>query len=280
MTYIMNMLPRIFLCLFLICFELLPITIFAAPNVKVWSTKTTVEKGDVFQIRVKIGTTEAISDVLVVPIPPAGFVVEPILQPGLEKVSSTASDGERVPAIRIKSLAPGSEILVSFKVFPPSVLGHKTKGEDDKQHVTYTTEEEKYIGVNVLYKTASGDDYTRAITQQIPIRFTTDMSIYLIFGLLGILIGHVVKTSTKGREQIESVLKSLSEGGFWTRLRLILKYIFVTRITALFTTLALGFGVLIILARESLPVNTWDQALAMGMGLALIADEQLLSKIK
>ena len=106
----------LFLCLIIICLEFSPPIVAATTNVKEWSTKTAVEKGDVFQIRVKIGT-EPVSNLLVVSISPAGFVVEPILQPGLEKVSTTVSDGERIPAIRIKSLAPGSEIWFLSRYF-------------------------------------------------------------------------------------------------------------------------------------------------------------------
>ena len=78
----------------------------------------------------------------------------------------------------------------------------------------------------------------------------------------------------------EIVTKLQGEKGQKEYLKTILKYIFSTRLTAFITILVIGFSSLLVLSRDSLPISTWDQAMALGIGLAVLTDEQLLSKIK
>ena len=265
------------------------VSLQAAPRVEVWSSQEVVERGDVFQLWVRVETTESLCDLRVVPLLPAGFVACPVETSGV-RIETSGDSG--VPAARIPALAPGSELTVIFEVFAPGVWKRKEicafgKRGLSKMEGTYTTEREKRLGVNVFYrageecgKGASAKGPVEVITRWVAVRATTDMWVYLVFGLLGVVIGHVVKSGAKDRKQIEERLREQAEVGFIRRLFIILRYIFVSRLVALFTTLILGFGVLIVLSRKELPVNTWDQALALGMGLALLADEELLSRIR
>jgi len=91
------------------------------------------------------------------------------------------------------------------------------------------------------------------------------------------VIGHIVKVGTQDRDEIR---KAAEKGNAINKLAAVFRYIFVLRISGFLTILAVGFGALLVLARESLPVTGWDQAIALGIGLAILTDEQLLAKIK
>jgi len=41
-----------------------------------------------------------------------------------------------------------------------------------------------------------------------------------------------------------------------------------------------GFGVLLSLAKDGLPTTSWHQAIALGIGIGILSDEQLITKIK
>jgi hypothetical protein len=51
-------------------------------------------------------------------------------------------------------------------------------------------------------------------------------------------------------------------------------------LTSLFTLLIVGFAALLVLSKDAIPVTGWHQAMALGIGLAILTDEQLLAKIK
>ncbi len=40
------------------------------------------------------------------------------------------------------------------------------------------------------------------------------------------------------------------------------------------------FGVLLSLAKDGLPTTSWHQAIALGIGIGILSDEQLITKIK
>ncbi|WP_038056582.1 hypothetical protein [Thermodesulfobacterium hydrogeniphilum] len=156
--------------------------------------------------------------------------------------------------VKINSLYPGSEIIIPFKVFSPSAIARE---QVNGTKYTYTTEENKYIGANVFYELCNKQTCkVFSTSQRIPIRVTTDMRIYLIFGILGIFLSFIVKTITKQRKKIVSMLRLYSSYKTFIR---ILKYIFIiffkfpliNRFTEFSTSLILGFGVLIILAEKS-----------------------------
>lgn len=247
--------------------------VLAATTVEVVPTKMNVEKGEVFQIRIKISTTESINNIIIDPIPPEGFRMEPIPSEGIE----TTPDKSQ---IRINHLEAGSEQTVSFIVYTPSILG----GLNISQPLGRTLKEPKSFVFNIFYnESRKGINNSEIIiqnvkTMQLNLRYTTNTFTYLISGLIGILLGHIIKVSTKNREEIEKKLEMATSRK--DILYTILKYIFITRLPALLTIMVVGFGALLVLGQESVPVNSYDQAMALGIGLAILTDEQLLSKIK
>jgi hypothetical protein len=97
-------------------------------------------------------------------------------------------------------------------------------------------------------------------------------------GLFGVLLGFVVKIATQYRQEIAEALKdcetiSHKTGQFFFQ-------ILITRLPLLLTLLIVGFGVLLSLAQDDLPVTSWHQAIALGIGIGILSDEQLITKIK
>lgn len=240
----------------------------AAPSIKVLSTTQSVEKGGIFQIRVEISTNETIKNILIVPITPDGFVVDPMDMPGI-KASQNPSN------IQIEQLEEGSSITVSFKAWPPGLTGKTKKGE--KEAFYDTRGEPKSFIFNVFYTDLHGK-VNKSQTASVNVRYTTSVGYYLLFGMLGIIIGHVVKTGTQNKSEIsESLMNAETKSKKLFRAS---SYIFVSRLPAFLTLVIVGFGALLVLAKESIPVTGWHQAMALGIGLAILTDEQLLAKIK
>lgn len=282
-SYRENMIKKILMVFIIITvIQLIVNTAQAEPSVEIFSTKDSVEKGDIFQIRIKVTTTESIDNIVIDPIPPEGFEIVPNPSIGAEINKDEAE-------IRINHLEAGSEQIVSFEVTAPTLIGRLANlipNISKKYKDTSSTEEVQTFVFNIFYNesknSANSDNLTQYIqasqTKMINIRYTTDMSMYLIFGIIGIIFGHVIKISTKNREDIDVKLEKIEY--FKSKLLVILNYIFLTRLPAFLTLLTVGFGVLLVLAEKSPPVNTWDQALALGIGLSVLADEELLSKFK
>lgn len=240
----------------------------AAPSIKVLSTTQSVEKGGIFQIRVEISANEAIKNILIVPITPDGFVLDPMDLPGI-KTSQTP------PKIQIDQLEAGSGITVSFKAWPPGLTGKPKRG--DKEAFYDTRGELRNFIFNVFYTDLQGK-VNKSQTASVSVRYTTSVGFYLLFGMLGIIIGHVVKTGTQNKTDISASFASTDTKS--KKLFRASSYIFVQRLPAFLTLLIVGFGALLVLAKESIPVTGWLQAMALGIGLAILTDEQLLTKIK
>ena len=245
----------------------------ASPSIKVLPTTQSVEKGGVFQIRVEISTAESIKNISVVPIVPDGFVAEPMDTPGIKT-------DKKGTAILIDRLDAGSAVTVSFRAWPPGFFGKPRNG--DKEAFYSTRGEPKTFIFNVFYTDPTGK-IEKSLTASINIRYTTSIGFYLLFGMLGIVIGHVVKIGTQNRSEIKSAIDSgdaaaLSRKGY--KIRTASAYIFGSRLTSLITLLIVGFAALLVLSKDAIPVTGWHQAMALGIGLAILTDEQLLAKIK
>lgn len=245
----------------------------AAPSIKVLSTTQSVEKGGVFQIRVEISTNESIKNISVVPIAPDGFLAEPMVTPGV-------NTDKNETAILIDHMDAGSAITVSFKTWPPGFTGKTRKG--DKEAPYSTRGEPKNFIFNVFYTDPTGK-IEKSQTASINIRYTTSIGYYLLFGMLGIVIGHVVKIGTQNRSEITSAMASSDPNAVNRKrykIRTAAAYIFGSRLTSLITLLVVGFAALLGLSKDAIPVTGWHQAMALGIGLAILTDEQLLAKIK
>ncbi|KAA0250600.1 MAG: hypothetical protein EDX89_22630 [Acidobacteria bacterium] len=240
----------------------------SAPIVRVLPTAKVAEKGGVFQILVEITAEEPLSDVVLAPIPPDGFTVEPIPGPGVTPDPKDVS-------VRIPRLDARSSITVAFRVWPPNFLGRPRHAKKEAPY--YARGGPKSFTINVFYSSESSGG-RGSLTNRVEIPYTTSIGFYLLFGLVGLLLGHVVKTETKHRaDVVESRKAASSRSG---RIASTLGFVFLTRFPALLTSLVIGFGALLTMAKDAIPVASWHQAIALGIGLALLADEQLLTKVR
>jgi hypothetical protein len=62
--------------------------------------------------------------------------------------------------------------------------------------------------------------------------------------------------------------------------RIFIFEVLIARLPLLLTLLIVGFGVLLSLAKDGLPTTSWHQAIALGIGIGILSDEQLITKIK
>ena len=247
-----------------------PDTLKATPIIEVDKTEKSVEKGKSFQIRLKILANERLTDVCIIPIQPEGFVISPIPQPIVRIRKQTEGTRAEEEYAYIDKLEPGSRITVAFKVSAPRIIDRPFKG--------ISTRESKSFDFNISYRyLADGNEITGIQTVSTSVRYTTSMYVYLLCGWIGILLGHIVKVTTEGREGLKSRLK---DKPVKKQTITFLHYIFVSNAVSLLTLLVIGFTVLLVLAIDQMPTKGWYDSIALGTGLAILGDDKLLSKLK
>jgi hypothetical protein len=253
---------------------------WASPALKLTSTVKSVEKGGAFQILAEISTTESITNVRIAALGPEGFLIEPVPSTGIN-VSY-----DRGPLVEIGSLPAGSVITTAFKIWAPDWYGHPlTRTEPSGKLVAapkesyYPTFGDRKFSFNLLYDVqVDGKNVTDYQTATIEVGYTTAIGLYVLMGMIGVLIGYIVKQSTQGRAEIAAVATAAPSvrGKFLA----IFKYYFIENLPSLLTLLALGFAALITLAREGLPASSWNAAIALGIGLAVLTDDEIFGKLK
>jgi hypothetical protein len=241
---------------------------YGLPKFKINSSVAAAEKGHRFEILVVIETDEAIKEVSIAPIGPDGFPITARTTTGL----STSADG----VVTIDSLSAGSSLTVPFTVQTPSQTGDwRPFGSSN----LYSTRDAKIFSFNIAYKkTKDGQEILVRETESISIRYTTSLFLYLLAGVIGVFLGYVVKTITQSLREIDELtapeIKSLR------RLQHLARFIVVVRLPFLLTTIVIGFGVLLSMAQDKIPVNGWFQATALGIGLGILSDEKLITKLR
>lgn len=244
----------------------------SSPEIRVVPSRNSVQKGGVFDLRLEITARETLNNIVVSPLIPFGFRLDPLPTAGIEVVK-----GERT--IKIASLGEGSSIAVPYRGWPPSLSG---KPRDDAGPGSASTSEQKTFVFNVFY--AVEEDSTRlSASQSVTIQYTTSFGYYLFWGLVGMLLGHVVKNGTRQRETLQKTMtQAWRPPGTWSTATSlagkVLRSLLGTNITGLVTILVVGFGVLLVLGRDGIPIAGWHQAVALGFGLAVLTDDELLAK--
>ena len=244
------------------------------PIFEISASSKVAEKGHTFQILVGLKTDAPIDDIVVSITEPEGFYIEAITSPGISSENKKIADFHSV--LRIGNLGQKSSVTAVFKVWPPDLFGNPKVGE--KQSL-YSTREPKVFTVNIYYKTKSNSNITeRVYSEKISIRYTTSIGHYLLSGLFGVLLGFIVKIATQYKQEITESLKK--DDQLSQKVKAFFFEVFLARFPLLLTLLIVGFGLLLSLAREALPVTSWHQAIALGIGIGLLSDEQLITKIK
>ncbi len=247
---------------------------YCSPTFEAGLSGHSAEKGHTFQIYVVIHSTEPLKNVQVSVMEPEGFYAQALASSGVAVGGSES--GAAHNTARIEHLGRNSSITAAFKVWAPGLDGNPSKG---KKESLYSTREPKLFPINVLYSSQFAEGYeTGAYTTQVTIRYTTSIGHYLVAGLLGIVLGFVAKMATQYKNEIAEAVKA--KGTVLEKTGMFFFQSLVVRLPLLLTLLIIGFGVLIFLAKDSLPVTSWDQAVALGLGTGLLGDEQLITKIK
>jgi hypothetical protein len=249
-------------------------TAYPSPTFDVSTSSNTAEKGHTFQIFVEIKTIEPLHDIVISLTEPEGFYVQAVMSPGITIVNEEKTEAHGIA--QIKDLGQNSSITASFKVWAPDSFGNPKTG---KKKSLYSTRAPKTFPINIFYKSESGSVMTDgSYTTKVSIRYTTSIGLYLIAGLLGVLLGFIVKIATQYKQEIsESVKGSIT---ITEKIRGFFFQILIERLPLLLTLLIVGFGILLSLAKHALPVTSWHQAIALGIGIGILSDEQLITKIK
>lgn len=236
------------------------------PQISVVPSRPSVQKGGVFEIRMLISASEPLTGIAIAPLPPHGFYLEPIPSPHVDVADSGRT-------VRLGQLAGQSSLTVTFRVWPPRMFaGSRVPGDAGPM----STEEPKVFVFNVFYRLGR-DSLVPEMSQTVSttVAYTTNLGIYLFSGLIGALLGILIKTGTRSRAEIQQAARA-SAGV--RRAISGARALVLANPAGVITSLIIAFGALLAMAKDGIPVAGWHQAVALGIGLAVLADDQLLSK--
>jgi hypothetical protein len=234
-------------CMAAIPLLLLALNASAAPTLTIECSSAQIRKGESFKMYLKIIAEENMSNIDVKWIPPTGFDLK--------------LDNENYPT----GMTIGSSYTFAFSGTPPSSLniGHRP-GQD--------TRERKVFIFNVDYSTRR-DGVTEARQQTVELNtgFSVNASIYLLWGVFGLLLGAAIKHLTRyGPDSANNQVTQQKTAGRSLS----------SSVIDLMSVTAIGFVVLLALARESIPTKGWYDSLALGVAVAILSDDQLLTRVK
>jgi hypothetical protein len=143
---------------------------------------------------------------------------------------------------------------------PPASLRTHLPGGD--------TRERKIFIFNVRY-TSSVDGLQKVMNQSLslPLNYSITPVLYLLCGLLGALIGNIIKSFSAQKKDKASSRQAL-------------RAVFTEDIGGMCTSLAIAFVVLLVLSRDAIPAKGWYDSLALGAAVGILSDDQLLMKTK
>jgi hypothetical protein len=213
------------------------------------SSRQSIEKGEDLRVDLEIRTAqEPLHHLQVEVVLPLGFTLKAPPSP--------------IPDI----IEAGSSLVLPVTVQAPAQLSEVS----DLSTRGVSTRDPKIFLFNLSY-TRGADGSKQYRSTKFTLRYTTSMSLYLLSGTIGLLFAHIIKSLAKGRRDLEQQGASLGQ---------ILRYIFSKQLIGLVTILVIGFAVLVVLARETIPIQGWYDALALGVTLGMLGDEELLGKLR
>ena len=248
-----------------------------APDLRLEATTKAAEKGHIFDILLTVQAESAVDSLIIVPTLPESFSASLRTPPDLPGLSF------RPGAVAvIARLEPGATLTLRYRIATPSQsplfdwLRHFPTG--DSLRALDTPRDPKvftFTATFLLLRAGRSVRLYRSTALEVP--YTTSSLLFLLGGLVGVLLGFVVKTLTQQSALLRAALTSHS--GFWARLRGLGRFLFVERLPFAITTCLIGFGVLVTQIRAGIPAGGWVSALAIGIGLGVFADDALLTKL-
>ena len=193
---------------------------------KLSSSTPQVRKGEVFKLYCLLTAEELLSEITILPNMPSGF-------------DCKWENEQELPAV----LDKGSSFASVWTVIPPAqVTGWLEPGGD--------TREKKVFLFNTTYKI---NEHQVRQAVDLTLDYSISHYLYIICGMLGIILGVLIKTLAKSQE--------LRLG--WEAA----------------VSVAIGFIVLLVLSRDRVPTKGWYDSIALGAAVAFLSDDKLLSKI-
>jgi hypothetical protein len=219
------------------------------------SSRSSVERGERFTLSLEVKAAGTpIHNLVAEPLLPLGFKIEQGASPKIPDLINT-----------------GSERVFQYVVKAPGQMDKwSTPAEEGRPERGYSTREPKSFVLNLSYSDEK-DGLRREQVLKLTQRFTTSVYFYLLWGVAGLFIAHIIKTLAKEKSKAQGIPRN-PKG--------ILERLFATNIVNLLTTLFIGFAVLVILAREAIPALGWYDSFALGIILGMLGDENLLGKLK
>jgi hypothetical protein len=231
-----------------------PGVVAAAPTISTSISTSQARKGQSFHVLVDVSTDEDIENLEVTcPVVPSGFTVELLNK----KVPSPLSGA----------------FVADFLVSPPGFSWWSNAAGSD-------TREQKILAFDIAYDARQNGTIKRIHrSTRVTFPYALGPVLYMLTGILGVILGNVIKTLTSHKKDLVDQLGSSDATGS-PLLRTIWNIAFRREVVGLMTSVAIGFVVLLVLARGEIPTKGWYDSLALGVSLAILADDQLLTKVK
>jgi len=164
------------------------------------------------------------------------------------------------------SLGAGSSYTAVYEVTPPA-SGHSTT---ETYRIVY----------NVKYRHASASSSEPQMWQsvEVPFTITFSRSRFYFWAMAGLFIGWFIKALSS----FSGFVESPTDASIKKRrgVQTLLAFLSRREIASALTSLAMGFLALLLLSRHELPTGAIHDSLALGIGLGLLSDDQLLSRFK
>ena len=279
------MLPRQAILIFLAALASnVPARGSSQPKIKNTPTVATAEKVKVFEILVRVETDKRLESLAILPTAPENFCIRAAAMPGLSGYRAN-TDGSAF----LQALTAGSAVTFQFRVAAPTELQRsrgscwtleRTAADSVRDRTRDNTRDNRQFVFNAQYRTVgAGTDTASSLwSETVEVKYTTSQMIFLGAGMIGVLLGYIVKSLTARKKEADTA-KDVSNTRHGQLGRL-LEYVFLTSIDKLLTSLVLGFGALLALAKAGIPVGGAGAALAIGISLGVLADDALISKVK
>lgn len=248
--------PRIFLIC--VCLVTCNKTAAASQTFTASSSTTQARIGRPFQVRVAIAPSEDIRKINIDVIVPLSF-----------------KHGEPFPAIP-EVLAAGSSFETSYTIEPPT-------GGESKQ-ITHE------IVFDVTYSSLHQSDAPPLHQVLVlPFDLAQDRTHYLLYSLLGVLVGAFIKilgkrsaTSNGAASKLQDipteagVPRTEQSVGWLTSVQRFL----AQETVGILSILLVGFVVLLALSKDQLPAKAFYDSIALGAAIGILSDDQLLTRVR
>ena len=215
-------------------------------KVTVKPTVSSAEKGKVFEINVRLEASQPLDSLVIVPMASENFCMRAVPILGAPQFVANG-DGSAF----LGSLPASSAITVQFKVAAPTqfmgsesnCLALDSSASTRARRSPDNTRDLRTFVFDGRYRALRPDTSVHFWTESIDLKYTTSQTIFLWSGMLGVLMGYIVKSLTARRTEVNAarLVGTSRSGQLWH----LLAYMFGTSVDKFLTSLVFGFGALL-----------------------------------